>query len=109
MPPDDTVAAHCLHSLTSAHTGGTRERGSLENEAKVVEVDEQVTGEIEAAEGEKVNMVPGAHPHPIQLTSTQAEATEELTTVSSRTLSPSTIPCLTLATPNVSNSTDNVH
>ena len=109
VPPDDIIAVHCSHSSTSVHTGDTRERGSLESETKVVEVDEQVTGEIGAAGGEKVNTVPGAHPHPIQLTSTQAEVTEELATVSSRTLSPSTIPCSTTATPNVSNSTANLH
>lgn len=38
------------------------------------------------AEEEGVTIVPCAHPHPIQLTSIQAEGTRELATVPSRTL-----------------------
>ena len=74
--PDHTIVALCSHSSTSTHTSDTREWGSLKNEAKVVEVDEQVTGETEAAaEGEEVTVVSCVRPYPIQPTSTQSTET----------------------------------
>ena len=76
VPPDHTIVAFCSHSSTSTHTSDTREWGSLKNETKVVEVDEQVTGETEAAaEGEEVTVVLCVCPYPIQPTSTQSAET----------------------------------
>ena len=84
--------------------------GDLKNDVEVVEVHEQGTGETEvAAEGGDVTTVLCAHPHPIQLTSIQAEVTREVTTVPSRTLSLSTVLRSTSTVPDTYNSSPTFH
>ena len=59
-PPDATIAAQRFHHSTSTHTSDTMERGSLKDDVKAVEVDEQ--GTDVAAKGGKDTLGPCAFP-----------------------------------------------
>ena len=104
-----TISAQWPGNSTSVHTSNAREPGSLKKVEKVAEIDEQITRETGvAAEGDEVTTAWYAHPHPTQLTSTQAEVIGELATVPSRTLLTSTALWLTSTTPdNTCNFTPN--
>ena len=52
MPPDATIAGQRLYYLTSTQTNDTKERGSLKDDIKVVEIKEQVTGETDVSREE---------------------------------------------------------
>ena len=84
--PDAAIPAQRFYNLTFAHTDDTKERGSLKDDVKVVEIKEQVTRETDVSqEGED-----GEH-------------------IAARTSSSSTSSRSYLIAPHISNSTPNLH
>ena len=79
--PNRPCAAQCSCGSIPADADDVRDSGDLKDNAKVMGMDEQVSRETEVAgEGEEVNGVPCARLPPIQLTSSQGDATKGLIT-----------------------------
>ena len=79
--PNRPHTAQCTCGLIPAHADDVRDSGDLKDNAKVMGMDEQVSRETEVAgEGEEVTGVPCACLPPIQLTSSQGDATKGLVT-----------------------------
>ena len=105
-PPNSPVAAYGSSGSTSIHVSDMK-GGNWKNDAEVREVYEQATRKVGAAVGgEELTLALCAHPHPVQLISTQTEATGKLVTVPTRTLSPSS-PSMIDTASDMSSSTHN--
>jgi len=84
-PPNRASVAQSLCGSNSACTGITKGLGSLEDNAKVVGSNEQVTkGKEAVAEGEEVTQVPSTYLPPVQLTTILGKPAIGLATVSTR-------------------------
>jgi len=86
VPPNSTIVARHLCSLTIAHTCEMREPWDLEDDERDVGIDEQTTREVEVTlKGAGATKVPFTHLHPVQLTPVQGQTTRGLVTGPPRT------------------------